>query len=66
MDWPRARRRLGAEFILLDFDSGHAFLKANDSSARDQFQGAFVVELSGPADSDFEASPGQQNMLRGE
>jgi hypothetical protein len=54
------------ELILLDFDGRQAFLKANDSSLGNQLQGALIVELGGPTDGDFEASPWQENMLRGE
>jgi hypothetical protein len=56
----------GPEFILQNFDSGQAFLKADDPTSGNQLQGALIVELGGPTDCDFEASPGQQDMLGGE
>jgi hypothetical protein len=62
----RSGRLGGPEFILQDFDGGQAVLKADDSSAGNQFQGALIIELCRPTDGHFQAPAWKQNMLRGE
>src|ERR1700730_12697596 len=45
------RGGLCTELVLLDFHGGQTIIKAHDTAARDQFEGAFIVELGRPADS---------------
>jgi hypothetical protein len=51
---------------LQNFDSGQTFLKADNSSACNQLQGAFVIELGGPTDREFEAPSGKHHVLGSE
>jgi hypothetical protein len=48
---------------LLDFHGSSSVVIPDDSPARDQLQGALVVELGRPTDSKLKAPPREQDKL---
>jgi hypothetical protein len=59
----KTSRALGSELVLLNLNGCPSLLQARDTSARDQFQMALVVQLRRPTDRNLEPLARKENLI---